>query len=157
MKHDETQAYAQEISVQCTARKMCPMNTPSITFNRSSGLPRGRFWATAVAALLLCAGAVQAAEPQPPAAKSPLERLNSKPYGSGYEARGLDGRGNDAMLLPPSRTADKDSAAGSQSFGGTSAGSAGGNGGSSSGGGSGGSGGSGSGSGGSGSGSGRGR
>lgn len=96
MKPDETQAYAQDIARQCTARKIQPMNTPAITLNL-------------LGALLLYAGAVQAAEPQQPASERPLdlslphdanalqawrnkhvlERQNIKRYGSGYEARGL--------------------------------------------------------------------
>ena len=158
MKHDETQAYARDIPRQRTRRKIHPMNTPSITFNKSSGLPHGRFWSTAFGALLLCAGAVQAAEPPQPAIERPLdlsvphdanalqawrkkqalERLNSKPYGSGYEARGLDGRNNsgaDATLFPSTRAPDMNSTAGGRSGGGTSGGGNGGGGGGSGGGG----------------------
>ena len=64
--------------------------------------------------------------------KQALERLNSKPYGSGYEARGLDGTnssGADATLLPSTRAPDKDSTAGGRSGGGTSGGGNGGGGG----------------------------
>ena len=110
MKHDETQAYAQDIPMQRGARKIQPMNTPTITLNLLS-------------ALLLCAGAVQAAEPVPIGTGRPLdlsvphdakalqewhkkqafERQNSKPYGSGYESRGLGERTNsaaDTTLIP---------------------------------------------------------
>ena len=158
MKHDETQAYARDIPRQRTTRKIHPMNTPSITFNKSSGLSNSRFWSTAFGALLLCASAVQAGEPQQPAAEHPLdlsvprdanaleawrkkhalERLNSKPYGSGYEARGLgetQGIDTDMTHLPPSQTTGNDSAVSGRSGAGTSGGGSGGGGGGSSGGG----------------------
>ncbi|MCF8160104.1 MAG: hypothetical protein K9J76_05345 [Polaromonas sp.] len=136
MKHDETQAYAQDIRTQHGAGKMYTMNTPTITLNLLS-------------ALLLCVGAAQAAEPQRLTTERPLdasvphdakalqewrkkqalERNNIKPYGSGYEARGLEGRNNndaEAILLRSSRTDDKNSVADSQSVGGTSGGGTGG-------------------------------
>jgi uncharacterized membrane protein YgcG len=124
MKHDETQAYAQDIARQRTARKIHPMNTQTFTLKTPTArLPQGRLWSTALGTLLLCAGAVQAAEPQQMADQRPLdlsvphdaktlqtwrkkqalERHNSKPYGSGYEARGLGERKNndaDVTLLP---------------------------------------------------------
>jgi len=109
MKPDETQAYARDICKQRPARKIQTMNTPTFTLNRPSSLAPGRFLSAVLGALLLCATAAQAAEPQQPATKPPLdlslpqdasptpewrntqtwERQNHKPYGSGYEARGL--------------------------------------------------------------------
>jgi hypothetical protein len=128
MKRDETQAYAQDIARQRTTRKIHRMNTQTFTLKTPTArLPQGRLWSTALGALLLCVGAVQAAEPQQMAAERPLdlsvphdakalqawrkkqalERHNSKPYGSGYEARGLGERKNsDAdVTLPPSSAA----------------------------------------------------
>ncbi|MDI1246884.1 MAG: hypothetical protein PSV24_15950 [Rhodoferax sp.] len=153
MKPDETQRYVKDIPRQRTARNIHPMNTQTFTLNQPTAwLLQSRIWSTVFGVLLLCAGTAQAAEPQQSAAKRPLdlsvpqdanaleawrkkqslERQNSKPYGSGYEARGLEGRNDnsaDVTLLPSSRTADKDSAASGRSVGGTSGGGNGGSGG----------------------------
>jgi hypothetical protein len=135
MKHDETQAYALDIPRQCSARKIQPMNTQTFTLNKPNGLQQRRFWPVALGALLLCAGAVQAAEPQQMATSRPLdlslprdasalpawrskqaiEHQSSKPYGSGYESRGLGESGKsgaDETLLPPSRATGNGSARG---------------------------------------------
>ena len=108
MKHDETQAYAQDIRTQRGAGKIHAMNTPTITLNLLS-------------ALLLCAGASQAAEPQRMTTERPLdasvphdatalqawrkkqahERQHIKPYGSGYESRGLGERTDSAAATTP--------------------------------------------------------
>lgn len=114
MKRDETQAYAPDIRGQRMARKIRPMNTQTFTLNRPTAcLPQSRLWFTAFGALLLCAGAVQAAEPQTTATERPLDlavphdatvlQAWRKPYGSGYEARGLGERNKsaaDATLVP---------------------------------------------------------
>lgn len=137
MKRDETQAYALDIPMQRSARKIQPMNTPTITLNL-------------LIALLLCTGAAQAAEPQATAVERPLdlsvphdakalqawrkkqalERHNHKPYGSGYESRGL-GEGNssaaDQTLVPSNPAAGNGHSGGGRSGGG-SAGSGGGSG-----------------------------
>lgn len=76
------------------------MNTPTFTLNpTTTGLPRRPIWFTAFAALLLCASAVQAGEPE-----QALGRRIHQPYGSGYEARGLGepGKGTEYLILDPS-------------------------------------------------------
>lgn len=138
MKHDETHAYAPDIPWQRSARKIQPMKTSILTLN-------------VLTALLLSAGAVQAAEPQAAAPQRPLdltmphdakalqawhkkqalERHKHKPYGSGYESRGLGERNNGAAnaLPTPSNPMDGNGQAGGGGSGGR-AGAGGGSGGS---------------------------
>lgn len=157
MKPDETQRYVKDIPRQCTASNIRPMNTQTFTLTQPTAwLPQSRIWSTAFGALLLCASAVQAAEPQPRVSEQALElsqpqaasvtpmwrkapareRQSYQPYGSGYEARGLGEAGkSDAEVISGPSTSPT---AGSGRSGGGSGGSGG-----SSGGGSGGAGGSG--------------
>lgn len=125
MKHDETQAYAPDIPGQCSALKIQPMNTPTLTLKLLS-------------ALLLCAGAAQAAEPQAAPSRRPLDLsvprdvkalpVWRKPYGSGYESRGLGQHTGNAAHATP---APSDPAVGnSHGGGGGSSGAGGGEGGS---------------------------
>ncbi|MDD2846219.1 MAG: hypothetical protein PHT57_14835 [Rhodoferax sp.] len=138
MKRDETQAYALDIPMQRSTRKIQPMNTPTITLNL-------------LIALLLCTGAAQAAEPQATAVERPLdlsvphdakalqawrkklalERNKHKPYGSGYESRGLGEDNSSAaeQTLVPSNPAAGNGHSGGGRSGGGSGGSGGGSGG----------------------------
>ncbi len=112
MKRDETQAYALDIRRQRTARKIQPMNTPSLPLKL-------------LTALLLCAGAAQAAEPQAAPSRRPLDLsvprdakalpVWRKPYGSGYESRGLSQHTDTAVDATP---APSDPAAGNSQGGG---------------------------------------
>ncbi len=86
MKPDETQRNAHDIARQLSLRKIQLMdiksnNQLSAGVSATSVLPLH----TLFAALLLGAGAVHAAGPQ----QVPTEQRVVKPYGSGYEARGL--------------------------------------------------------------------
>ena len=113
-------------------------------FTHHAMLPRGRYLPMVLAALLLGAGAVHAAGTQETATERPLnlslprdakvlhewrktqevEHLNKKPYGSGYEARGLGGAkhsGTDLLISPSSRAAGS-GISGSGSAGGSGAG-----------------------------------
>ncbi|MDD2918546.1 hypothetical protein [Rhodoferax sp.] len=121
------------------------MNMRTFTFKKPAGLPCSRGWLTAFGALLLCVNAVQAAESAPAAAERPLElsapqdvdamqawrhrqaleRRNRKPYGSGYEARGLAERYNSAadVTLVPSNPTVGDNRNGGGRAGGDGAGS----------------------------------
>ena len=105
------------------------MNTQTFTLTQPTAwLPQSRIWSTAFGALLLCASAAQAAEPQPRVSEQALElsqpqaasvtpmwrkapareRQSYQPYGSGYEARGLgEASKSDAEVIsgPSSQTA----------------------------------------------------
>lgn len=139
MKHNETQAYTPDIHGQRSARKIQAMNTPTLTLNL-------------LTALLLSSAAVQAAEPLNAAPGRPLdltvphdakalqawrhqhalERHKHKPYGSGYESRGLAERNSSTAHVMPmhASTATGNSQAGAGRAGGSGAGAGGGNGGS---------------------------
>ncbi|MBK7549224.1 MAG: hypothetical protein IPI20_16030 [Rhodoferax sp.] len=86
MKPDETRRNAHDIARQPALRKIQLMDIKS-TNQLSAGASATCVWPlrTLFAALLLGAGAVHAAGPQ----KVPTEQRVVKPYGSGYEARGL--------------------------------------------------------------------
>ena len=152
MKPDETQRYVKDIPRQCTASNIHPMNTQTFTLTKPTGwLPQSRIWSTAFGALLLCASAAQAAEPKPRVTEKPLdlsqpqaasvtpmwrkapvpERQDTKPYGTGYEARGLgEASKSDAEVS----SGPSSQAAGGGRLGGGSGGSGGSSGGSSGGG-----------------------
>ena len=86
MKPDETQRNAHDIARQPALRKIQLMDIKSINQLSAGVLPASVWPLRALfAALLLGAGAVHAAGPQ----KVPTEQRVVKPYGSGYEARGL--------------------------------------------------------------------
>jgi len=86
MKRDETRRNAHDIARQRSLRKIQLMDIQS-TNQLSNGMLPASVWLsrTLFAALLLGVGAVHAAGPQ----KMPSEQRVVKPYGSGYEARGL--------------------------------------------------------------------
>ncbi|MDP1647616.1 MAG: hypothetical protein Q8M01_05365 [Rubrivivax sp.] len=117
MKPGDTRWHAQDIAAQPALRNMQPMHTePS---NRLATRPlsaRTRLLRSVLAALLLGAGAAHAADTQETAVERPLDlslprdmpakagpikkpgdgRIDSKPYGSGYEARRLNATRNSA-------------------------------------------------------------
>lgn len=86
MKPDETQRNAHDITRQPALRKIQPMDIKQ-TNQLSNGVLPASAWLsrTLFAALLLGVGVVHAAGPQ----KVPTEQRAVKPYGSGYETRGL--------------------------------------------------------------------
>jgi len=145
MKHDETQTYAHDIPRQRSPRKIQPMNAQTFTLSQTTAwLPGNLSWFAAFGALLLCVGAVQAGEPESASVELALECQNRKPYGSGYEARGLGEprKGTDVLTLdlPDPAVGNSNASTGRAGAGGFGAGSRG-NSGGGSGGGSGGSGG----------------
>ncbi|HPW08978.1 MAG TPA: hypothetical protein PLD78_15140 [Burkholderiaceae bacterium] len=86
MKPDETQRNAHDIARQPALRKIQLMDIKSTNQLSNGVLPTSAWLSrTLFAALLLGAGAVHAAGPQ----KVPTEQRVAKPYGSGFEARGL--------------------------------------------------------------------
>lgn len=122
------------------------MDIKSFTpFTPGAMLPSGRYLHMVFVALLLGAGAVHAAGTQEVVAERPLnlslprdakvlhewrktheaEHLNKKPYGSGYEARGLGGAkhsGADLLISPTSRAAGSGTSSGGNSGGSSSGG-----------------------------------
>lgn len=86
MKPHETRRNAHDIARQPALRKIQLMDIKSTNQLSNGVLPTSAWLSrTLFAALLLGAGAVHAAGPQ----KVPTEQRVVKPYGSGYEARGL--------------------------------------------------------------------
>ncbi len=109
-KHDETGRHPRDIAMQCAPRNMQAMHTEASNSTARNAMPMPVRYAQAVlAALLIAAGAAHAgdaptttverpldlslardAHARPDAPKAPGDgRIDTKPYGSGYEARGL--------------------------------------------------------------------
>ena len=91
MKHGETREWGDDIPRQPALRKIHPMNTSAIKH-------------LAATALLLGIGVVHAATAAPPAteiSQGDTPRVH-RPYGSGYEARGLGASAHRAAEVPDS-------------------------------------------------------
>lgn len=111
MKPGDTRWHAQDIAAQPALRNMQPMHTEPSNRLATKPLSKGtRLSRSVLAALLIGAGAAYAADTQETAVERPLDlslprdmpakagpikkpgdgRIDSKPYGSGYEARRLN-------------------------------------------------------------------
>lgn len=126
MKPGETRWHAQDIAAQPALRNMQPMHTePSNRLATKPWSKRTRLSCCVLAALLVGAGAAHAADTQETAVERPLDlslprdmpakagplkkpgdgRIDSKPYGSGYEARRLNATREASSATEPASAA----------------------------------------------------